>query len=114
MLLYLLRLKELSGSKSHFFEHPEEVWRWLEMWDKVAPDRPERAGSVTGCVSNLDDSDWRNRRENQMEGSTGWGASDDGRLEIQQDGTMEVVSPGLSAGLTVTPDLGVEMIPIDS
>ncbi|KAJ1189428.1 hypothetical protein NDU88_006173 [Pleurodeles waltl] len=22
--------------RSHFFNRPEEVWRWMEMWDKVA------------------------------------------------------------------------------
>ncbi|KAJ1216375.1 hypothetical protein NDU88_003977 [Pleurodeles waltl] len=35
MLLYLVRLKVLSGGRSHFVEQPEEVWRWLEMWDKA-------------------------------------------------------------------------------
>ncbi|KAJ1109402.1 hypothetical protein NDU88_006763 [Pleurodeles waltl] len=43
MHLYPARLKVLSGGKAHFFEGPEEVWRWLEMWDKVAP--VDRRGS---------------------------------------------------------------------
>ncbi|KAJ1151821.1 hypothetical protein NDU88_004600 [Pleurodeles waltl] len=35
------RLKVLWGGKAHFFDRPGEVWCWLELWDKVAPGRPE-------------------------------------------------------------------------
>ncbi|KAJ1173474.1 hypothetical protein NDU88_005306 [Pleurodeles waltl] len=86
----------------------EEVWRWLEMWDKVAPSVSDRACSAADPMSGLDGSDWRKRKEGRMNDYTGQGASDNSRIEIQQDGTMAVVSPGLSAGLTLAPDLGVE------
>ncbi|KAJ1205028.1 hypothetical protein NDU88_000463 [Pleurodeles waltl] len=40
--------------KFHFFELPEEVWRWLEMWDKVTPGRPERTSVVAHRASGMD------------------------------------------------------------
>ncbi|KAJ1218104.1 hypothetical protein NDU88_005689 [Pleurodeles waltl] len=91
MLLYPARLKVLSGGKSHYFEHPEEVWRWLEMWDKVTPGRSGRTGLVAHGVSGVDGSDWRISGENQIEGTAEQGVDADTRIEIQQDGTMAVV-----------------------
>ncbi|KAJ1100499.1 hypothetical protein NDU88_005584 [Pleurodeles waltl] len=66
MLLYPARLKVLLRGRSYFFEHPKAVWKWLEMWDKVALCRSGRAGSVAGRVSGVDSSDWKHRRESQM------------------------------------------------
>ncbi|KAJ1131886.1 hypothetical protein NDU88_010217 [Pleurodeles waltl] len=80
------------------------------MWDKVVLGRPGWAGRVSG----VDGSDWKNSRESQMEVSVERGASNDSIIEIKQDGTMAVVVPDLAAVLTVAPDLGVEMISVDS
>ncbi|KAJ1136881.1 hypothetical protein NDU88_003295 [Pleurodeles waltl] len=38
MLLYLPRLRVIAGGKSHFFNTLEDVWLWLEIWDKVPRD----------------------------------------------------------------------------
>ncbi|KAJ1215353.1 hypothetical protein NDU88_002962 [Pleurodeles waltl] len=48
-----------QGGRSHFFEPPEEVWRWLEMWDKVVPGRTEGAGGVASWASGAEGPDWR-------------------------------------------------------
>ncbi|KAJ1144411.1 hypothetical protein NDU88_010710 [Pleurodeles waltl] len=61
MLLYLVRLKLLSGGRSHFFEHPEEVWRWLEMCDKAALGNLAGTGGVVHRASKAEDPDWRIR-----------------------------------------------------
>ncbi|KAJ1157157.1 hypothetical protein NDU88_009872 [Pleurodeles waltl] len=100
--------------KSHIFEHPEEVWRWLEMWDKDAPGRSGRSGLVATRASDVDGSDWQNHGESQMQASAQRGVSSDSRIEIQQDGTMAVVVPELAAKLTVAPDQEMEMISVDT
>ncbi|KAJ1160284.1 hypothetical protein NDU88_000786 [Pleurodeles waltl] len=61
MLLYPGRLKVLSGGRSLFFEQPEEVWRWLEMWDKAALGRPAGTTGEVNRASGVDGSDWWNR-----------------------------------------------------
>ncbi|KAJ1199382.1 hypothetical protein NDU88_003218 [Pleurodeles waltl] len=91
-----------------------EVWRWMNMWDKVAPDRSELPESLAGRVTGVDGSDWRNHGESQTEVFAGWGGSRYSRIEIQQDGTMAMVVPELAAGLTVAPELEVEMTPVYS
>ncbi|KAJ1167114.1 hypothetical protein NDU88_007507 [Pleurodeles waltl] len=108
MLLYLARLKVLHGGKSQFFERPDEVWRWLEMWDKVAPDRPERTILTVHRASGAASSDWRTRGERQMRGTAEQVVDIDtaNRVEIQQDGTMAVVTPGLADGSVGTLDQG--------
>ncbi|KAJ1145388.1 hypothetical protein NDU88_011675 [Pleurodeles waltl] len=66
MLLYLARLKVHSGCRSHFFKHPEEVWSWLEMWDKVTPGRSERTGGAAHQASGAD------RRTGEPVGEASW------------------------------------------
>ncbi|KAJ1112839.1 hypothetical protein NDU88_001100 [Pleurodeles waltl] len=60
-----------------------EVWRWLEMWDKVAPGRTEGSGGVTRRASGAESMDWRSH-------GTGRLVDLRHRVEIQQDGTMAV------------------------
>ncbi|KAJ1145616.1 hypothetical protein NDU88_011902 [Pleurodeles waltl] len=79
-----------------------------------AAGRPGQTDLVAGRVTGVDGLDWRNQGVSQTEDSMGQGGSKDSRIEIQQDGTMVVVVPELAAGLTVVPDLEVEMISVDS
>ncbi|KAJ1145842.1 hypothetical protein NDU88_012125 [Pleurodeles waltl] len=62
ILLYQAHLKVISGGKLHFFDHPEEFWRWLELWDKVGP-----VPCGTARTSGLDGTDWRGRGEGQKQ-----------------------------------------------
>ncbi|KAJ1210727.1 hypothetical protein NDU88_006089 [Pleurodeles waltl] len=47
------------GGKLQSFDHPEEVWRWLEMWDKVSPGPSGRSGVDSAHTSGVDDTAWR-------------------------------------------------------
>ncbi|KAJ1149081.1 hypothetical protein NDU88_001899 [Pleurodeles waltl] len=116
MLLCPARLKVLSGSKSHLFEHPEEVWRWQEMWDKVTSGRPDRTSLAGHRASGVDGPDWRTRGESQMEGTAEQvvDIDTDNRIEIQQDGTMSVVTPGLADGSRGALVQVAERIPADT
>ncbi|KAJ1150047.1 hypothetical protein NDU88_002845 [Pleurodeles waltl] len=114
MLFYLAHLKVLFGGKSHFFEHLEEVWRWLEMWDKVTPGRSGRTGLVAHCASGVEDPDWRTRGECQMEGTAEPSVDADNRIDIQQDGAMAVVVPGLADGLSGALNQGEARISADT
>ncbi|KAJ1087705.1 hypothetical protein NDU88_000870 [Pleurodeles waltl] len=93
MLLYAVRLKLLSGGRSNSFAQPEEVWRWLEMWDKAALGKPTGARRVVNRASGADGSDWQNREGERTVDSMDQGVVDvpASRVEIQQDGTMAVV-----------------------
>ncbi|KAJ1200833.1 hypothetical protein NDU88_004654 [Pleurodeles waltl] len=101
MLLYPARLKVLSDGRSHFFERPEEVWRWLEMWDKVTPGGTVRTGGVAPRSSGADGPDWRTCDEGQFEDTVAQVAATDPahRIVIQQDGTMTVVTAGSAEGM---------------
>ncbi|KAJ1145579.1 hypothetical protein NDU88_011865 [Pleurodeles waltl] len=112
MLLYPGRLKVLSGGRSHFFEHREEVWRWLEIWDKVTLGRSERTGGVAHRASEADGKDWRTRGGSQLEGTVAQMAAADSahRIEIQQDGTMAVVTAGSANGSSGELEWGTEKV----
>ncbi|KAJ1098111.1 hypothetical protein NDU88_003227 [Pleurodeles waltl] len=116
MLLYMAPLKVLSGRKSHFFDRPEEVWRWLGMWDKVAPGMPERTGLTVHRPLGEASPDWTIRGQRQLEGVADQVVDIDAttRLEIQHDGTMTVVTPGLADGSMEMMDQGAEMVPVDT
>ncbi|KAJ1153343.1 hypothetical protein NDU88_006104 [Pleurodeles waltl] len=105
MLLNPARLKVLSGGRSHFFDRPKEVWRWLEMWDKEAPGRLEGTGEVSLRASGAESPDWRSHEAGRLEdaGTSGPAVDSTRRVEIQQDGTMGVVPAGLAGGLDVEP-----------
>ncbi|KAJ1091303.1 hypothetical protein NDU88_004430 [Pleurodeles waltl] len=107
MVLYPAHLKVLSGGRSHFFEKPEEVWRWLEMWDKAALGRPTGARRVVNRTSGADGSDWWNRDGERTTDSMDQRVVDvpAPRVEIQQDGTMAVVPDESVAGTGAGPDL---------
>ncbi|KAJ1122396.1 hypothetical protein NDU88_000885 [Pleurodeles waltl] len=83
------------------------------MWDKVTPGRPKRSGSVAHRASGVNAPDWRTRGDSQVEGTaTQMVATDtDRRIEIQQDGTMVVVTPGSADGSSGELEQGVERIP---
>ncbi|KAJ1124906.1 hypothetical protein NDU88_003353 [Pleurodeles waltl] len=100
MFLYPACLKVLSGGRSHFFEHPEEVWRWLEMWDKSAPGSSAGTGGVAHRASRAESPDWRIRGGGLSEDTVARGSEEDPalRIEIQQDGTMAVVHAVLAEG----------------
>ncbi|KAJ1209338.1 hypothetical protein NDU88_004716 [Pleurodeles waltl] len=114
MLLYLARLKVLSGGSSHFLKRPEEVWRWLEMWDKVTSGRSERTGVVAHRASGADGPDWRTSGDSQLEGTVAQVAATDSahRIEIQQDGTMAVVASGSADGSSGELEQGAERVPV--
>ncbi|KAJ1164995.1 hypothetical protein NDU88_005425 [Pleurodeles waltl] len=100
MLLYPARLKVLSGGRSHFFEQPEEVCRWLEMWDKAALGNLAGTGGVAHRPSRADDPDWRIREGGLSEATVARGSAEDPalRIEMQQDRTMAVVPAGSADG----------------
>ncbi|KAJ1169215.1 hypothetical protein NDU88_001121 [Pleurodeles waltl] len=93
----------LEDGRSHFFDRPEEVWRLLEMWDEVALGRKEGTGGVALRASGEESLDWRSHEAGQLvDAGTGRSAVDSNqRVEIQQDGTMAVMSTGLAGGLDV-------------
>ncbi|KAJ1190331.1 hypothetical protein NDU88_007069 [Pleurodeles waltl] len=103
MLLCPARLKVISGGRSHFFERPEEVWRWMEMWDKAILGRMEGAGGVASRASGVESLDWRSRMVGPLQdtGTGGSAVNSIPKVEIQQDGTMAVVSAGLAGDLDV-------------
>ncbi|KAJ1206324.1 hypothetical protein NDU88_001731 [Pleurodeles waltl] len=103
MLLYSARLKVISGGRSHFFNRPEEVWRLLEMWDKAVPGEDREIWRRHFQASGAESPDWRSCEADQLvDAGTGGTAEDTShRVEIQQDGTMVVVSTGLSGGRDV-------------
>ncbi|KAJ1202082.1 hypothetical protein NDU88_005885 [Pleurodeles waltl] len=81
----------------------EEVWRWLEMWDKAVPVRTEGAGGIASRASGAESLVWRSRMAGSLKDTgTGRSAVDSiPRVEIQQDRTMVVVSAGLAGDLDV-------------
>ncbi|KAJ1170445.1 hypothetical protein NDU88_002322 [Pleurodeles waltl] len=107
-------MKVLSGGKSHFFDHPEEVWRWLEIWDKAGMGcsvRPTRGAART---SGVNDTDWRKRGESQTQISAQGTSGADGRVEIQQEGTMAVVVPEMTDESTDPSDVRMESVSVDT
>ncbi|KAJ1194249.1 hypothetical protein NDU88_003538 [Pleurodeles waltl] len=77
------------------------------MWDKVAPGRTEGTGGVTHRASGVESLDWRSHDAGrQVDGWTGGSVVDSHhRVEIQQDGTMAVVSTDLAGGTVVEQGL---------
>ncbi|KAJ1192470.1 hypothetical protein NDU88_001777 [Pleurodeles waltl] len=112
MLLYPARLKVLSGGKSHFFKRPEEEWRWLEIWDKVTPGRTDRTEWASPRTSGLDGPDWRSHDDGQLKNTVarGWAKDSTHRVEIQQDGTMAIVTAGSAKGLNGELEPGAERV----
>ncbi|KAJ1118061.1 hypothetical protein NDU88_006256 [Pleurodeles waltl] len=100
MLLYPACLKVLLGGRSHFFDRAEEVWRWLEMWDKVATGRTEGTGGVTRRASGVESPDWRSHETGRLADSCH-------RVEIQRDGTMAVVTAESVGGTALEQELEV-------
>ncbi|KAJ1203137.1 hypothetical protein NDU88_006931 [Pleurodeles waltl] len=88
MLLYPARLRVTSRGKSQFFDHPEEVWRWLEMWYKVGLGPSGRSGVGSARTSGVDGTDWRRRGDGPLRVSAQRCDNSVSRIEIQQDGTM--------------------------
>ncbi|KAJ1164953.1 hypothetical protein NDU88_005385 [Pleurodeles waltl] len=107
VLLYPAHLKVLSGGRSHFFEQPEEDWRWLKMWDKATPSRLTGTGGVAHRASRADGPDWRIRKGDLSEDTVTRGLDVDPalRIEIQQDGTMAAIPAGSADGSGGRPDL---------
>ncbi|KAJ1205302.1 hypothetical protein NDU88_000737 [Pleurodeles waltl] len=101
-------MKVIFRGKSHFIDRPEEVWRWLEMWDKAATSRMERTGLTVHCSSGPASPDWRSCGERQLEGTADQIVDivAPTRVEIEQDGTMGVVTPGSTDGSMGTMVLG--------
>ncbi|KAJ1203766.1 hypothetical protein NDU88_007547 [Pleurodeles waltl] len=106
MLVYSARFKVLSGGRSHLFEQPEEVWRWLEMWDKAAPGNLAGTGGVAHRVSRANGPDWRIRGGGLSKDTVAWELEEDPalRIEIQQDGTMAVLPVGSADGSGRVPE----------
>ncbi|KAJ1142628.1 hypothetical protein NDU88_008941 [Pleurodeles waltl] len=68
------------------------------MWDKAVLRRTERARGVTSRDSGAESPDWRSREAGQPvdTGTSGSAQDSSHRVEIQQDGTMAVVSTCLA------------------
>ncbi|KAJ1150133.1 hypothetical protein NDU88_002931 [Pleurodeles waltl] len=64
-------------------EQPEEVWRWLEMWDKTAPDSLAGTGGVAHRASRADGPDWRIRGAGLSEDAVARGLAEDPALRIE-------------------------------
>ncbi|KAJ1143726.1 hypothetical protein NDU88_010031 [Pleurodeles waltl] len=116
MLLYPSRLKVISGGKTQFLEHPEEVWRWLEMWDKVFPGPSRRSGVGSTRIAGVDGSDWRRREDGLSQVSAQRCADSDSvsRIEIPQDGTMAIVDPEQVVELAGSLDVAAGLLSVDS
>ncbi|KAJ1209896.1 hypothetical protein NDU88_005267 [Pleurodeles waltl] len=52
---------DTGGGSSHFFEQPEEVWRWLELWDKIELGGTAETSGVAQRTSGAGGPDWRTR-----------------------------------------------------
>ncbi|KAJ1214655.1 hypothetical protein NDU88_002273 [Pleurodeles waltl] len=48
------------------FYHPEEVWGWLEIWDKVGLDPSRRSGVGSAHTSGVDGADWRRHGDDPL------------------------------------------------
>ena len=98
MLLYPAKLKVISQGKSHFFERPEEVWNWLDMWDAV-PVQAMTSGDPFHTRQNREN---RNRRR----GPRGGGGSSSGRRRflVLADGTIEATTDATREGSVLVPD----------
>ncbi|KAJ1139743.1 hypothetical protein NDU88_006110 [Pleurodeles waltl] len=99
MLLYPAWLKVLHDDKSNFFDMPEDVWKWLEVWDKVPPEGARSWGKETGTTWGTLNSNWRSREKASPQELSGGGASPN-RIEIQEDGTMAVTHRDVTLGPT--------------
>ncbi|KAJ1138550.1 hypothetical protein NDU88_004931 [Pleurodeles waltl] len=77
----------------------EEVWRWLEMWDKVVQGRTEGSGGIPCRASGAEIPDWRLHGTGRLVDSRH-------RVEIQQDGTMAVVPAESVGGTALEHELG--------
>ncbi|KAJ1082061.1 hypothetical protein NDU88_002231 [Pleurodeles waltl] len=86
----------------------QEVWGWLEMWDKVAPGGTEGTGGVTHQASGMESPYWRSRDAGRLvDAGTGGSAVDSHhRVEIQQNGTMAVVATDLAGDTVLEWGLG--------
>ncbi|KAJ1173782.1 hypothetical protein NDU88_005608 [Pleurodeles waltl] len=70
MLLYLARLKVISGGTECFFDTREDVWYWLEVWEKVL---------------NEQNPAWRNgARKRAMKVSNGRGTRNTSEIAVRQ------------------------------
>ncbi|KAJ1082919.1 hypothetical protein NDU88_003080 [Pleurodeles waltl] len=114
MLLYPARLKVLSGGKLHFFENPEEVWSWLEIWDKAGMGCSVRSTKGAAHASGVDNMDWRKRRESQTQISAQRADISNGRVEIQQNGTRAVVVPEMAVESIEPSDAQVALVSVDT
>ncbi|KAJ1114660.1 hypothetical protein NDU88_002895 [Pleurodeles waltl] len=76
--------------KLQFFDHPEEDWRSLEMWDKVGPGPSGRSGVGSARTSGVDGMDWRRHGDCLLRGAVQRCDNSVSRIEIQQDDTMLV------------------------
>ncbi|KAJ1160565.1 hypothetical protein NDU88_001061 [Pleurodeles waltl] len=83
-----------------FFDHPEMVWRWLEMWDKVVRGRTEGSGGISCRASGAESPDWRTHGTGRLVDSCH-------RVEIQQDGTMAEVAADSVGGAALEQELVV-------
>ncbi|KAJ1136850.1 hypothetical protein NDU88_003264 [Pleurodeles waltl] len=86
----------------------EEVWRWLEMWDKVAEGRTEGPGGVIHRASGAESPDWRLRDAGRLvDAGTGGSAMDSHyRVEIQQDGIMAMMAADLVGDTALERGMG--------
>ncbi|KAJ1136430.1 hypothetical protein NDU88_002847 [Pleurodeles waltl] len=109
MLLCPAPLKVILGGTMYFFDIPEDVWQWLKMWDEEPKERL---------------SAWRTGlREWALRVSIDRGIGDipetitqqapvgieDGRVEIQADGTMALAALDQSYAVNAPTSMSEEM-----
>ncbi|KAJ1211147.1 hypothetical protein NDU88_006508 [Pleurodeles waltl] len=110
----LLNYKNRDRGKAHFVEHPEEVWRWLEIWDKAGTGRSVKSTKRAARASGVDDMDWRKRQKSQTQISAQRADISNGRVEIQQDGTMAVVVSDMAVESTEPSGARMALISVDT
>ncbi|KAJ1157148.1 hypothetical protein NDU88_009863 [Pleurodeles waltl] len=100
-------LKVIAGGTTLFFEMPGDVWQWLEMWDKVPKFKVGRTEMHERTLRGNCDADGSHAV------STPWSptGSQDGRVDIQADGTMALAAVDQSdvvpAGMLMNQQLTV-------
>ncbi|KAJ1185767.1 hypothetical protein NDU88_002554 [Pleurodeles waltl] len=90
MLLYPTRLCVISEGKSHFFDIPQEIWQWLEIWDKVP--RSRLGSSRSAGTMELRRSAQRHNDNTALVVGPLLTVDVPRRMVIQDDGTMAVTS----------------------
>ncbi|KAJ1160154.1 hypothetical protein NDU88_000656 [Pleurodeles waltl] len=90
MGLYPTRLCIISGGKSHFFDTLEDVWWWLETWDKVYKDKINSKSTNSSATQGPQGAMWRRKDDILEDNSLPLSTGESQIVIIQEDGTMAI------------------------